>query len=350
MALPAGRPTINDVAAAAGVSKSLVSLVMRGSEKVSDRRRRAVLEAAAQLGYRPNAAARSLVEQRTNILGVLVSDLHNPFFAEIVDGVEQRAETLGYRPLIANGRREPARERDVLEMFLELRADGLILLDPRLPAAETDGVARHVACVVVARAIARAESFDTVVNDDVTGAVLAVEHLVGLGHRHIAHISGGRGVGGGAARRRGYAKAMQAHGLAASMRVVPGSYAEEGGYDGARQLLATGAPPTAIFAANDLAAVGAMSALHEAGLAVPGDVSLVGYDNTHLAAIRHIGLTSVNQPRFEMGQLATTRVHERLDQRRTHAERSVLAPLLVSRTSCAAPRVIRSKPHGSGPA
>ncbi|MGH8875295.1 MAG: LacI family DNA-binding transcriptional regulator, partial [Acidimicrobiia bacterium] len=271
-------PTIHDVAARAGVSKSLVSLVMRASPGVSEQKRELVLRAAEDLGYRPNAVARSLVRRRSDVIGVMLSDLHNPFFTEVVDGIEQAALAADYRALFNSGNRLPAGESVAIDTLLQLRVDGLILASPVLPMRQIEEAAAAVPVVLVARASA-SPAVDSVTNDERAGAGLAVDHLVELGHRRIAHIDGGRGAGA-RGRRGGYEAAMRRHGLERQVRVAAGAYTEEGGARGVAGLLRGGEPPTALFAANDLAAVGTLHALEDRGLRVPGDVSLVGYDNT----------------------------------------------------------------------
>jgi DNA-binding LacI/PurR family transcriptional regulator len=275
---------------------------MRGAPHVSEARRAAVLAAAAELGYRPNLVARSLVERRTRTLGVLVSDLHNPFFAEVIDGVQAEAGERGLRMVLGTGRRDADEEAAAVEAFLQQDVDGLVLLSPRLGAAALHDAAAAVPTVVVGSRVAA--DCDVIVNDDALGAELAVTHLVELGHSRIAHID----APAAPERRAGYESAMARHGL--EPVVAAGDVTDEGGYAGARALLADGRP-TAIFACNDLAAIGALTALEEAGLSVPGDVSLVGYDNTYLAAIRHLSLTSVDLPRVRMGRLAVEAIEER---------------------------------------
>ncbi|HEX2217892.1 MAG TPA: LacI family DNA-binding transcriptional regulator [Gemmatimonadales bacterium] len=330
------QPTIVDVAARAGVSKSLVSLVMRDSPSVSEAKRRAVLAAAAALDYRPNAVARSLVQRRTRVLGVLLSDLHNTFFADVLDGIVGRAGERGYKAMLSTGNRAASGEADAIETLLELRADGLILTAPRLEAPRITEAARAVPVVLVARTMT-APAVDCVSNDDVVGAGLAVDHLVKLGHRRIAHIDGGTGAGADA-RKQGYARTMRRHGLATEARIARGDYTEEGGARGVKSLLARGPRPTAIFAANDLSAIGALDALTRRGLRVPEDISLVGYDNTSVAALRHIDLTTIDQPREAMGRTAVDLLLERLERRRKAARRVVMPPALVVRGTTAPPR------------
>lgn len=325
------QPTMEDVATEAGVSRSLVSLVMRDSPKVSDKSRQAVLKAAEELGYRPNLMARNLASRRTMILGVMLNDLHNAYFAEVTDGIQAVASASGYRLVINTGLRSVEGEEQAIDTFLQFRTDGIIMVGPWMSDDRLADIALEAPLVVVGRTT-RTDGFDTVNTDDSLGAELVVDHLVELGHRRIAHIDGGVGAGA-KARRDGYVKAMRRHGLEALIRIVPGDFTERSGNTGIEQLLDERERPTAIFAANDLTASGALDCLEAAGLDVPGDVSLVGFDNTALAALHHISLTTVNQQRQALGQLATTCLVERVDQDRAEAVHHVLAPTFVHRST-----------------
>ena len=330
-----GKPTITDVARRAGVSKSLVSLVMRGGRHVSARRRASVLEAVAELGYRPNAMARGLKERRTRLIGILVSDLHNPFFADVVEGIQDQAARAGYRVLVTTSDRSPAQEEAAIETLLQLRVDGLILSGLHVESRLIVQASRELPVVLVGRE-AKATSLDSVTNDDQAGALAVVKHCASLGHRRIAHIDGGQGAGA-EARRRGYEDGMRQLRLRKNLFVVPGAFTEDAGHSGALLLLDGRPRPTAIFASNDLAAIGALNAVEERALRVPDDVSLAGYDNTSLAALRHISLTTVHQPRLEMGQMAVATLLERLLEGRTRPRRAVLSPSLVVRGTTAPP-------------
>ena len=324
-------PTMDDVAQAAGVSRALVSLVMRNATNVSDKRRTAVLDAADRLGYRPNAAARSLAERRSNTLGVVVNDLHNTFFADVVDGIHEVAQTNGFRLLLNTAWRTDVDERQAVEAFLEYRMDGVLVLGPRADGDALREAAKSIPLVTIGSVF---EGVDAVVNDDLRGGELVGEHLAGLGHCDIVHLDGGPGAGA-TERRDGFVGVMKALGL--DVRVMSGEFTEHCGVVAAAQLAESGSMPTAVFAANDLAAVGLVDGLTMAGYPVPEAVSVVGYDNTHLARLRHIDLTTIHQPRVEMGRLGAEIVLERLETGRRQSVCHVVTPELLVRNTTAPP-------------
>ncbi len=287
-------PTMDDVARAAGVSRSLVSLVFQDSPKVGPARRERVLAEAARLGYRPNALARSLASKQVRTLGVLLNDLANPFFAAVYDALAEAAESAGYGILLGAGQRSESREQAVVATFLSHRVGGLILVSPRMTGRTIAAATHDLPTVLVGRGV-RLPHVDAVTNDEAGGIRQAIDHLVGLGHRDIAHVSGGRGAGA-AERRAAYVSVMREHGLAEFVRVIPGDFTEEAGRAAAQYLLGTARLPTAVITANDLVAVGLMARLQAAGLVIPRDISIVGYDNLAISELSMIALTTVAQP------------------------------------------------------
>jgi DNA-binding LacI/PurR family transcriptional regulator len=320
-------PTMEDVAQRAGVSRALVSLVLNDSPKVSERRRQAVLTACAELGYRRNAAARQLASRRNGTIGVMLNDMHNPFFAEIYDGIETMADAAGRQLLFTNGSRRPERERRAIDSMIEHRVEGMILVSPRLPVAVVAAASRIAPVVVVGRVV-RGPHIDSVANDEHVGARAVVAHLIELGHRAIVHVHGGAGAGAHD-RCRGYEQAMTAYGLTPD--VVPGDFTEAAGAAAALVLLARRVRPTAVFAANDLVAAGVLDAFEAAGLRVPDDVSIVGYDNNFLARMQHVALTTIDQSTNEMGRIAFELLARRIDAPDMPPSAHLVTPTLVAR-------------------
>lgn len=326
-----GRPTIFDVADRAGVSKSLVSLVLRGKPGVSDARRKAVLRAAEELGYRPNAAARSLVQQRTHTVGALLSDLRNPWFIDLLDSVRAELTALGLNLFLSEVDQLQA-DSSVLDAFIEARVDGLLFLGTMPDAQQLAAAARGMPAVVVSGREPDLPTVDVVTGDDHAGAEAAVGHLIDLGHTRIAHLAGtGRAAD---LRAAGYRDRMHRQGLGEHVRIEVSDRTEDGDRRAAEALLALRPRPTAILANNDYAALIVMSHARELGLAVPTDLSVVGYDNSTLARIGYIGLTTVNNNYADMGRIAAHQLERRIES--PHAPRSVtlLDPgLRVRRTS-----------------
>ncbi|GAA3795040.1 LacI family DNA-binding transcriptional regulator [Streptomyces chiangmaiensis] len=340
-------PTIRDVAERAGVSKSLVSLVLRGSDQVRPEKRRAVLAAVEELGYRPNAAARSLSERRTlphsrlrssgetRMVGVLLNDMRNPWFVELLDGLNSRLHDSGLDTLLADGRLNRRLGEDLTRTFTDLRVDGLIAVGTLPPSEALHRAAARIPTVVAGAREPELPAVDIVAGDDELGARLATEHLIALGHRRVAHISG-QGVVG-ALRRRGFETVMREHGLADTAVVEQGDLTEEGGYRATVRLLSTRERPTAVFVFNDIACVGALSAAEELGLRVPRDLSLVGYDNTYLSRLRHLWLTTVDNGSHDIGRRAAQCLLDRITDPTRPAELLLTAPSLEVRGTTGTP-------------
>jgi DNA-binding LacI/PurR family transcriptional regulator len=327
---PPRPPTIRQVAERAGVSKSLVSLVLRGSASVSEPKRAAVLAAIDDLRYRPNAAARNLTRQRTNTVGVLLNDLRNPWFVDCLDGLASVLHANGMRMFLADARLDRAMGDSLTEGFLEFRVDGLVIVGTVQPSRALEDAAAAVPTVVAASRDIDLPNVDVVANDDIAGTRLALEHLLGLGHRRVAHLSGSTGEVA-RLRRETFVDVMNDAGL--EPHVERTDMTEDGGYRAGVRLLAVPNPPTAVFAVNDITCVGALSAADELGVKVPDQLSLVGYDNTHLAGIRHVSLTTVDNASYDVGRRAAQALLRRIEAPTRAAVVELIAPHLQIRGS-----------------
>ena len=332
----ADRPTIFDVASRAGVSKSLVSLVLRGQPGVSEPRRKAVLRAAEELGYRPNAAARSLVQQRTHTVGALLSDMGNPWFIDLLDSVRSELTSLGLNLFLSEAHQLEA-DSSVLDAFIEARVDGLLFLGTMPVTDSLLAAARTMPAVVVSGREPDLPNVDVVSGDDRMGAASAVAHLIDLGHTRIAHLAGtGRAA---ELRTEGYRAEMLRHGLGDFVLVEISDRSEAGDMRAAQALLNKNTRPTAILANNDYAALIVMSHAVSIGLSVPQDLSVVGYDNSYLARTGYIGLTTVDNNYTDMGRLAAHQMVRRIDTPDAPRGVTLLDPILRTRRTSAPPPV-----------
>jgi DNA-binding LacI/PurR family transcriptional regulator len=338
--VPLRRPTIRDVAERAGVSKSLVSLVMRGEPMVREDKRRRVLQAAEELGYRPNSAARSLSAVHSKTVGVLIADLSNPLLVDVVAKAGQTLEDAGFSTLLtgvapASGARAHAHiDTAAIGALRDLGVEGMLVVGSVPDRATLATVVGDIP-MVVAAAQAEGLHVDEVRNDDQLGMRLVVDYLVAHGHRSIAHLGG---LGGAVAQDRlaGYRDAMRHHRLDDQILNAEAGFTEDSGYRGTAALLRRERPVTAIAAVNDLAAVGALSAVADAGMSVPDDIAITGYDDTFVAAIRQVSLTSVNPDSAGIGELAARCLIERIADPTRPPEQHRLAPRLVTRSSSSA--------------
>lgn len=335
------RVTITDVARHVGVSTSAVSKVLRNAYGVSPAMRERVHAAMAELGYRPHAAARGM-RGRTYTIGVLMDGIRNAFFADLLDGIHGVLGGTEYATLIGYSGPSPDEQYKATFAMVDRQVDGLILIAPTFGRPEVEKTAATVPTVVIGHHDP-SPHYDSVVNDDAAGAREVVDHLVGLGHRRIALISSPAVTGSGWTRppavvaSEGYREAMAGHGLADLVRIVPAEYTDEGGYRGATELLAAPEPPTAIFAGADVAATGVFRAAAELGLRIPEDLSLTGYNNTAVAALQPVQLTSVDQAGDAMGAMAARLLLERIEERRTRSLTESVTPGLVVRRTTAPP-------------
>ncbi|MET7394913.1 LacI family DNA-binding transcriptional regulator [Dactylosporangium sp. NPDC005572] len=333
------RVTIVDVAQHAEVSTTAVSKVLRNAYGASPEMQAKVRKAIAELGYRPHAAARGMRGQ-TYTIGVMLPNIRNPFFADVLDGATEVLEAAGYQVLMGPGCNGEAEEARVTETMIDHSMDGVILIAPVSSRRHLEHVAAAVPTVMVGRH-GRSSSYDSVADDDLSGAALVVNHLADLGHRRIAHIEhletdpDRLAEMPNAVRADGYRQAMRARRLDEYIDVASTSYTQEGGYLGTQQLLDRLHRPTAIFAGADIVAMGALQAIAEAGLSVPDDVAVAGYDNTMFAGFAPVSLTSVDQGGRQMGRNAARLVLERIADPSRPASHMKLAPTLVPRRTTA---------------
>ncbi len=299
-----GKATLEMVAERAGVSPSTVSRVLNGTAVVSEDKRKAVERAIAKLGFVPNPVARGLAGGRTFSIGVVTQAIDSPFYGRALRGIEEALGGAGYSPLFMSGHWRADEEARCIEVLRQRRVDGLIVLTGRLSNAALRTVARSLPVVVTGRQL-KAANLISVDFDNRAGARLATEHLIGLGHRRIAFIAGDPDHPDAVERHKGYASALQGAGLRADPSLLlPGDFNEQSGVEAIEQLNARRARYTAIFAANDQMAFGARLGLFRHGLRVPGDVSLVGFDDVAGSLYTVPGLTTVHYPIHEIGQLA----------------------------------------------
>lgn len=337
--MPVGEPTIRDVARRAGVSVATVSRVLNGANVVAEATRERVLQAIAELGFNPNAVARSLIKRQSRIVGVVVPDIANPFFAEVARGMGDAAARLGYLVTLANSDLKGEKEIEYVRLFRSQRVDGLIYTSGTL----TPGL--RAALCALGRPVALAATWDpegawpAVLVDSYAGARLAMDHLLDLGHRRVAVICGPQeDPVSGVPRWEGYRDAARARGLElAPPYVVFGDYRWESGYRAMQQLLALPDPPTAVAAASDLMALGAVCAALDQGLAVPGDLSVVGFDNIALSGAVRPALTTVAQPMYDIGYRAMERLARAIAGEAVEPGVEWIPPRLVVRASTAPP-------------
>lgn len=329
------RPTMADVAARVGVSRALVSLVFRNAEGASQQTRDRVFQAAAELGYQPNTAARVLRRLRSRHLGVVYA-MGDPYQANLIEALYPAAEQRGYSVVL--GATTPTRDgHKSAEDLLGFRSEALILIAPETTAGALSSLAARIPVITVGKRFDDTGA-DSVRTNDAQGVRQAVDYLVELGHRSIGHVDGGK-LPGAPERRRGYREAMRRHSLQTEITVISGDYSENSGAAAALELLRQERLPTAIIAGNDRCAVGLLDALLRHGVNVPQDLSVVGYDDSQLARLSHINLTSVRQDAERTAEAAVEAAIERLDHGRTNAKHVVLKPSLVVRGSATSPRM-----------
>ena len=333
-----GRVTIRNVAEDAGVSVAAVSKVLRDAYGVSDALRARVQASIGKLNYRPHAAARGMRGQ-TYTLGLLIPDLHNPFFADILAGVNTALERTQYQTLLGVSGSIVEIEAGIVEAMIDRQMDGMMVIGPRMGTDDRKQMAERIPTVMIGFHPMAGEPFDTVNNDDPLGATLVVQHLVAGGYTHICYLS--QTIEGSAdtqvttQREIGFRKAMREAGLTKHAQVVSAPQTSREVQNAVRHLLQARNRPEAIFCWTDFIALEVLSVARELNLAVPGDLAVVGYDNTAWCDLAQNALTSVDQSGQVLGLQAARLLIERI-KGREQPENFVVTPRLVARASSAA--------------
>lgn len=330
--------TIKEVAKRAGVSVATVSRVYNHSHRVREETQVRVRHTAQRLGYSPHGAARSLVTNRTHTIGVLLPDLYGEFFSELIRGIDQTAQVRGYHVLLSSAR-SPVESLEPALRSMRGRVDGLILMTPDLDAAAAGRSLPAGFPVVLLNGPPSDAACDNFGIANFDGARSMVRHLASLGHRRIAIICGAEQNFDAAERLRGYRTALAELGLDIDPGLeLPGDFSEAAGHDAARRMLERDLRPTAVFAANDGMAIGALSAFRDAGLRVPDDIAVAGFDDIPMARYVDPALTSVRVDISELGKNATDRLLDALGEPAPRTlQRQTLPTTLVVRRSCGAP-------------
>jgi DNA-binding LacI/PurR family transcriptional regulator len=307
--------TIKDIAEAANVSTATVSHVINGTRPVSDEVRQRVRQAMERLNYQPNAVARGLRTKKTRFLALIIPDITNPFFTDLARGFQDASDQNDYVPVLCNTDRALERELRFLNILRQQRVDGLVL-NPTMVTAEDlkRQLGARVAVVLIGSQIDDPD-FDLVMVDNIRGGADAVQHLIDLGHRRIGLVCGPRSTSSGLQRYQGYRQALEKNNLPYKEALVAeGSFSYEGGYSCMQRILSQQPLPTAVFATSDVMALGAKNASEDFGLSIPTDLSLIGFDDIPRVSMVEPKLTTIAQPRYQMGWEAAQLLIDRIEQ------------------------------------
>jgi len=330
--------TIRDVASAAGVSVATVSRVLNGNGSVTGATRQSVQQAVARLAYVPDNAARSLSTRNTQCIGVLLPDLYGEFFSELIQGIDRAVRARGLHLILSCSHGDAADARAALDA-LRGRVDGLLIMSPHLDDRILSASLRASVPTVLMNTHADVAGFSTINVDNYGGAGAMVRHLAGRGHRRIAHIAGPEDNVDAKGRLSGYLDALAELRRGVAPQVLRGDFSEESGYRAGRQIISLSERPDAVFAANDMMAVGCLYALSEAGIAVPDEIALAGFDDVPIARFVSPPLTTVRVRISELGELALERLATAIEAgEQDKVTRQTLRTELVVRASCSRAR------------
>jgi LacI family transcriptional regulator len=330
------RVTLQQVAEHAGVSRATASLIVRGSPNISEATRNKVLESMRQLGYVYDRVAANLRSQYSSTVGLLIPEIANPFFSELLVGVHQSLDKDGYTVILGTTFESISKQDTLISTMLEYRVGGVIMSPVSGSARETIDRLRQwdIPVVLVAKEITGAD-YDFIGVDNVVGAKMAVDHLIQKGHRRIAYLGGPSDSSPWKYRNQGYRHALSEAGLEVDESLIMESPAtRQGGIDAIRKILSHPDPPTAVFCYNDVVAFGVMLGLKEAGLTPGRDIAVVGFDNIQEAAIFNPGLTTISAFPQLVGTYAADLLHQRILGLDDEPKRIILKPELVVRESC----------------
>jgi DNA-binding LacI/PurR family transcriptional regulator len=329
------RVTMRDVAKLAGVSVQTVSAVINNKPGITDHTRRKVLAAITELNYRPSRVAQRLRSSTTQIIGVIVSDIGNPFFSAVVRGMEDVAYAHEYTLLLCNSDEDPEKERLYLDILEAEDVAGVLLAPAHEDSVACQSLISSGRAVVAFDRLMTKLQVDTVLTDNAAGTAEAVRHLVSLGHRRIGIVSGPTHISSGRERLEGWEKTMKECGIVPERALMTiGDFKQRGGYEQTRLLLEQPNPPTALFVANNLMTLGALAFIHERGLRIPEDIAVVGFDDMPWAACLAPPLTAVAQPTYALGRHAANRLLQRVSNPDRPVRTIRLKPQLIIRESC----------------
>jgi LacI family transcriptional regulator len=326
--------TIKDIADKIHVSYATVSRALNNKYGVDPKTREKVLAAAKALNYTPNTIARGLVQNKTFTLGLMVPDITNPFFPEVAVGIEDRAKNDGYHIILCNSKNSKRRETDLITLLTNKRVDGIIfapISHQKLIAREK--LFRNIPFVYVSKAPKNTNQGFVVIND-ILGGYIATQHLIERGYKRIGFIGSSGEIASNDDRYQGFLSALSEYSIPFDQRfTLFGEIKQQSGYSMTKKLLSMHEPPRAIFAETDLIALGAMQAIKEQGLHVPGDLAVIGFDDIPFASFPEVQLTTISQPKYRIGQLAAEILLEMLDKsNNTNTKKQiVLEPKLIIR-------------------
>jgi len=333
--------TIKDIARLAKVSHTTVSRALNNKTRIKAETKERILSIAKQLNYRPNLLAKSLIEKRTKTLGLVITNIENPFYNELAHSIESTARSMGYNIIFCCSHSDISIERHHIEMLRSKGVDGIIFTSAHIEDPNIIALAHESFPIILVNRRTYnplvKEKIDYVGIDNILGGFMAVEHLIKIGHRRIGIIGGSNESSVGHERVEGGKRALKAYGIEEKEDYfLDGDFLRESGYKGAKKFMSMLEPPTAIFATNDYMALGAMHSILEEGLRIPEDIALIGFNNIEFSSLRGIELTTIGQKKYEMGFLAVKLLIENIERRNLSSSprEILLKPELIIRKTC----------------